>query len=187
MFPIKRPLSLQSRKSLRAATSIKALAFNVALYQSPYKPLAIHQHRNTFPSTSSISGLTAPAPSRLQRANELYLLKKVPNLFSLPDCVIVITGGARGIGLALAFAVADVGGKIAIVDAAAEPHEHYRKFKEVASRVDYYKFAFLFVNISSKRCRRLDSDYHRSDVTDYSVLRQTFDDIARHFRTIHGW
>lgn len=135
----KRVCSLQPCRSLHATISAHVSAFNGSLNQYSYKPISVHQHQNTFASTSSISGLTTPAPSSLQRANELYLSKKVPDLFSLQDRVVVITGGARGIGLALAFAVAEVGGKIAIVDAAAEPHEHYQKLKKVASRVEYYR------------------------------------------------
>jgi NAD(P)-dependent dehydrogenase (short-subunit alcohol dehydrogenase family) len=60
-------------------------------------------------------------------------------LFSLKDHVIAITGGARGIGLALAFAVAEVGGKVAIIDAAKQPHEHYSKLSEICSQVQYYR------------------------------------------------
>lgn len=71
-----------------------------------------------------------------------------------------------------------VEGNIATVDAAAEPHEHYHKLKEIASGVEYYRSNFSR-NTSRKRTRRLESDYHRSDVTDHNILRQTFDDIAR--------
>jgi hypothetical protein len=138
LFPTRRFLSLKSW------TSIQALAFDVTLNRYLYKPVApLHQHRNTSTTTSSVTGLTTSAPSSLQRANELYLSKRVPDLFSLQDRVVIITGGARGIGLALAFAVAEVGGKIAIVDTAAQPHEHFQKLKEVASRVEYYRLAFF--------------------------------------------
>ena len=136
LFPTRRLLSLKSW------TSIQALAFDVTLNRYLYKPVALHQHRNTSTTTSSVKGLTTPAPNSLQRANRFYLSKRVPDLFSLQDRVVVITGGARGIGLALAFAVAEVGGEIAIVDTAAQPHEHFQKLKEVASRVEYYRLAF---------------------------------------------
>jgi hypothetical protein len=148
LMPTKRLLSLQSCRSLCAATSAQALAFSVTLNRYPYKLVGLRQHRNTSTSNSSITGLTTPALSTVQRANDLYLSKKVPDLFSLQDHVVVITRGARGIGLALVFAVAEVGGKIAIGDATAEPHEHYQNLKEVVSRVEYYRLAFLFWNIT---------------------------------------
>jgi sorbose reductase len=100
----------------------------------------------------------------LQRSTDAYLTSNVFDLFSLKDRVIVITGGARGIGLALAFAIAEAGGQVAILDASNEPHEHYQKLKSVASRVEFYK----------------------SDVTDFPVLEETFNQIVTDFGRIDG-
>lgn len=65
-----------------------------------------------------------------RRDPDSFLHNNVLDLFSLKGRTVVITGGARGIGLALAFAVAEVGGNVAILDAAAKPHEHYQILKE---------------------------------------------------------
>lgn len=108
--------------------------------------------------------MTEAAGIPLQRSTDAYLTNNVFDLFSLKDRVIVITGGARGIGLALAFAVAEAGGQLAIVDASDEPHEHYQKLKNVASKVEFYK----------------------SDVTDYTVLEKTFNRIVTDFGRIDG-
>lgn len=51
----------------------------------------------------------------------------------------VITGGAKGIGLALAFAVAEAGGQIAIVDASPEPHKNYARLERSCSKLGYYQ------------------------------------------------
>lgn len=61
----------------------------------------------------------------LSRDPDGFLKKNVFDLFSLKGRTIVITGGARGIGLALAFAVAEAGANVAILDASAETHKHF--------------------------------------------------------------
>lgn len=61
----------------------------------------------------------------LDRSNDLYIKRTIHDLFSLKGRVTVITGGARGIGLALAFAVAEAGSDVAILDILDEPHKHF--------------------------------------------------------------
>lgn len=56
-----------------------------------------------------------------------FLRRTVQDLFSLAQRTIVITGGARGIGLAFAFAVAEAGGNVAILDITEDPHPHYHE------------------------------------------------------------
>lgn len=68
-----------------------------------------------------------------------YLTSNVKDLMSLQDRVVVITGGAKGIGLALAFGVAEAGGKIAIVDASSKPSENYARLQKICSEVRYYQ------------------------------------------------
>ncbi|KAJ0374160.1 hypothetical protein COL26b_007563 [Colletotrichum chrysophilum] len=68
-----------------------------------------------------------------------YLSNSVHDLLSLKGRTVVITGGARGLGLAFALAVAEVGGNIAILDAAQEPHDHfYRIEQEHEVKIKYY-------------------------------------------------
>lgn len=68
-----------------------------------------------------------------------FMASNVFDLLSLKGRVVVVTGGARGIGLALAFAVAEVGADIAIIDAAEKPDEAYGKLQEAGPRVGYYQ------------------------------------------------
>lgn len=68
-----------------------------------------------------------------------YLTSNVFDMMSLSNRVVVVTGGAKGIGLALAFAVAEAGGQVAILDAAQEPHEHYEKLEQVCPKLRYYQ------------------------------------------------
>ena len=60
-------------------------------------------------------------------------------LFSLVGRTIVITGGTRAIGLALAFAVAEVGGNVAVIDLLSEAHPHFRKLEEFDVKVKLSK------------------------------------------------
>ncbi|KAF6813374.1 short-chain dehydrogenase reductase sdr [Colletotrichum plurivorum] len=93
-----------------------------------------------------------------------YQASNVFDLLSLQARVIVITGGAKGIGLALGFAVAEAGASVAIIDAAPEPDEAFSKLQKLGTKVGY----------------------HRSDVTDYPSLKATFASIVRDFERING-
>lgn len=76
----------------------------------------------------------------LKRDPDGYLRRTVQDLFSLEGRTIVITGGARGIGLSFAFAIAEVGGNVAILDALEKPHEHFYKLqKEFKVKVKFYR------------------------------------------------
>lgn len=61
----------------------------------------------------------------LSRGSDSYRKETVHDLFSLEGRVVVITGGGRGIGLAMAFAAVEAGADIAIIDAAEEPHSDF--------------------------------------------------------------
>jgi sorbose reductase len=73
------------------------------------------------------------------RVSNGYLTRKVQDLMSLARRVVVITGGARGIGLALAFAVAEVGASVAVIDAAAEPDKDFNVLQAMGAKARYYK------------------------------------------------
>ncbi|KAF1817168.1 putative short-chain dehydrogenase [Eremomyces bilateralis CBS 781.70] len=107
--------------------------------------------------------MAAKSETAVPRNADSYLHNNVFDLFSLKDRVVIITGGARGIGLALGFAVAEAGGSVAIIDAAPQPHEHYKKLQEI--------------------CK---AEFYQADVTDYEKLQATFDKIVEDFGRIDG-
>ena len=77
----------------------------------------------------------------LKRDADSFLHRTVQDLFSLKGRTIVITGGARGIGLSFGFAVAEAGANVAIVDLLSEPHEHFYKLeKDYGVKVKLYKY-----------------------------------------------
>jgi sorbose reductase len=78
-------------------------------------------------------------PTSKRHTADSYLHNNVNELLSLKDNVVVITGAARGIGLALAFAVVEAGGQVAVIDASPEPHEHFEILKQRGDRVEYYQ------------------------------------------------
>ncbi|OKL61211.1 hypothetical protein UA08_03584 [Talaromyces atroroseus] len=61
---------------------------------------------------------------------DAFLRHSVHDLLSLKGRTVVITGGARGLGLAFGFAVAESGGHVAIIDYLETPHEHYYKLEK---------------------------------------------------------
>ena len=92
-----------------------------------------------------MNGRLVQPQQKLQRDADGFLRRTVQDLFSLKNRTIVITGGARGIGLSFAFAIAEVGGNVAILDALDEPHEHFyelqRRFEDLKFKL--YKWVFL--------------------------------------------
>lgn len=62
------------------------------------------------------------------------------DMLSLKDKVTVVTGGARGIGLALANVSAELGSDIAIIDTLEKPHHDYEKLSEFGGKVKYYRY-----------------------------------------------
>ena len=105
-------------------------------------------------------------PASIPSDPNRYLNNSVQDLLSLKGRTIVITGAARGLGLAFALAVAEVGGNVAILDAAEKPHEHYYEIEQRHSNVKF--------------------GYYRTDVTKYNVLKESFDAIVREFGRIDG-
>ena len=71
-----------------------------------------------------------------------YLQHSVHDLLSLKGRTIVITGGARGLGLAFTLAIAEVGGSVAILDVAEAPHEHFYEIQKRHPdvKLSYYRY-----------------------------------------------
>lgn len=63
-------------------------------------------------------GETAPEPT-----NAPVVQDTVPNLLSLKGKTVAITGGARGLGMAIAYAVLESGGHVACLDLLPSPSE----------------------------------------------------------------
>ena len=84
--------------------------------------------------------------SVLKSDPDAYLSYNVLDQFLLTDQVVVITGGGRGIGLALAFAVAEAGGHVAIIDAIPEPHEHYAQLLQLSPNSRFYMYFALVIS-----------------------------------------
>lgn len=124
-----------------------------------------------------------------------YLENSVHDLLSLKGRTIVITGGARGLGLAFALAVAEVGGNVAVLDAADKPHDHFyeiqRRHCEVSLR--FYKYVLPsatedYFTASSPR-KQTPANHAvrcRTDVTNYDLLKKSFDQVVKDFGRIDG-
>ena len=82
--------------------------------------------------------MTDAALNAVPKNADAFLNHNVFDLFSLKERVVVITGGARGIGLAVGFAVAEAAGSVAIIDAAPSPHEHFQKLQGIC-KAEYYQ------------------------------------------------
>lgn len=70
-----------------------------------------------------------------------YLQHSVQDLLSLKGRTVVVTGGARGLGLAFTLAIAESGGSVAVFDAADKPHDDFftiqSRFPDV--KLSYYQ------------------------------------------------
>jgi sorbose reductase len=132
--------------------------------------------------------MAAKAAESIPTSADSFLDKNVFDLFSLKGRTVAITGGARGIGLALGFAVAEAGGSVAILDAAEQPHEHFKRLQSIASKAEYYRYVSGSPADESERLW-MSCWWEllvRSDVTDYEMLQSTFADIVKDFGRVDG-
>jgi hypothetical protein len=85
--------------------------------------------------STHLSRLTVPG------SDIKYKSRSVQELLSLKGKTIVITGGGRGIGLALTRACVEAEGNVAVLDALAEPREYFLALKRDLSqaKVEYYR------------------------------------------------
>jgi sorbose reductase len=99
-----------------------------------------------------------PFTSTTPRRNDPAASLKITDRLSLKDKTIVITGGGRGIGLAISKAIAQLGGNIAVLDALPEPSQEFH-------------------SISSSH--GVQTSYQRVDVTVQSSLERGFEQILQ--------
>lgn len=104
-------------------------------YRFPSSPAPVLALKSRYMSTNGAKASMTKASSGVDD----YMTSTVFDMMSLKDRVVVITGGAKGIGMALSFGVAEAGGKIAIIDAAPEPSEAYASLQHLSSDVRYYQ------------------------------------------------
>ncbi|TQN67382.1 D-arabinitol 2-dehydrogenase [Colletotrichum shisoi] len=90
-----------------------------------------------------------------------------PQLFSLADKTVVITGGGRGLGITFALAVLEAGGHAACLDILPEP-----------SPVEWAHLSKLAAAAAAAAGRGLSVTYHRCDITDEAATQRVFEDVA---------
>ena len=81
-----------------------------------------------------------PFTSTVPRRNDPAASLKVTDRLSLKDKTIVVTGGGRGIGLAISKSIAQLGGNIAVLDALPEPAQEFHSIaSENGVRTSYQR------------------------------------------------
>ena len=75
----------------------------------------------------------------MSASNGIPKISSVLDQFSLKDKVVVITGGARGLGLNFAIALAQVGAHIACIDISEKPHDDFGKLASYGGKAKYYR------------------------------------------------
>lgn len=90
---------------------------------------------------------------------------KLTDRLSMKGKTVLVTGGGRGIGLAICKAIAQLGGNIAVVDALPQPAEEFHNLSK-----DY----------------GIKSMYERVDVTVQSSLESGFESVVQQTGGIHG-
>lgn len=97
---------------------------------------------------------------------DAYRKTHVSQLLSLASKTVVITGGARGLGLSFARACAEVGANIAALDRLDTPHSD---------------FALLESECGAK------AKLYNVDVTDAAGLEAAFENVKRDFGSVDCW
>lgn len=96
-----------------------------------------------------------------------YPLEDVRSMFELRGRNYVVTGGAQGIGFAVARAICEMGGNVAVMDIQQNP-------------VDEAQWKVLSDKFGAKTV------YIQTDVTKEDDLNAAFDRAFQEFGTIHG-
>ncbi|KIW69205.1 hypothetical protein PV04_05096 [Phialophora macrospora] len=153
---------LRSRSLRRLPTPLaskirpKAFMEDARLSQVP-KGQCFHQARST--STNN----KAPATQLGASSEDAFRSRTIQDMMSLKGRVTVVTGGARGIGLALARGAAELGSDIAVLDVLEKPSEAF----------------FDLEKVLGVRAR-----YYRTSVTDPEGLTRSFENVVKDFGQI---
>lgn len=89
----------------------------------------------------------------------------LPEMFSLKDRNYVITGGGQGIGFAIAKAICEAGGNVAVLDIKNEPVEEFKSLQA--------KF-------------NVKTHYFQTDVTKEDSLNAAFESAISALGSLHG-
>ncbi|KAH7383775.1 hypothetical protein BKA66DRAFT_584221 [Pyrenochaeta sp. MPI-SDFR-AT-0127] len=109
-------------------------------------------------SPSAVDVLVNNLPSSINKGSNI----QTPELFSLVGKTIVITGGGRGLGITLAFAVLEAGGHVACLDILPEPSKtEWEQLSKVAKQ------------------HSTSASYQTCDVTSEVQVANTLEKIAR--------
>ncbi|KIW28052.1 uncharacterized protein PV07_07739 [Cladophialophora immunda] len=106
---------------------------------------------------------TAPAAKLGASSEDAYRARSIQDLMSLKGRVTVVTGGARGIGLALARGAAELGSDVAVLDILEKPSDAFLDFEKE-------------LGVTAK--------YYRASVTDPDGLTRSFEAVAKDFGRI---
>jgi sorbose reductase len=111
-----------------------------------------------------------PAATRRNFTSTMHLKDsaaevKITDRLNMKGKTVLVTGGGRGIGLAICKAVAQLGGNIAVLDALPEPSKEFNGLSN-----DY----------------GVETMYERVDVTVQSSLERGFENVIRETGSIHG-
>ena len=92
-------------------------------------------------------------------------IPEILSRFLVKGKTVVITGGARGLGLNFGIGLAQAGANIAAVDISDQPSEAFKTLSQYGGKYEYYK----------------------ADVRDYEGLKATIERIGKDFGSIDGW
>ena len=131
-----------------ARLSCSSAAFSpLSVFHSHIAETRSRQNRSQHLIFSRASRLFSSNPSKatVQGVDDKHNSRSVQDLLSLKGKTTVITGGGRGIGLALTRACVEAGGHVAVLDALSEPHKDFADLKQdfPASKIEYYKYVYF--------------------------------------------
>jgi NAD(P)-dependent dehydrogenase (short-subunit alcohol dehydrogenase family) len=110
----------------------------------------------------------------------------VQSLFSLKGKAVMVTGGARGIGLAFGLAVAEAVADVAILDILEAPHEQLAKLGLTTARRPKSISLHLLTPLMVLFLSDISFYFYRTGVTKFDVLKARFAGIVRYFSHIDG-